>query len=94
MIPLTLHFIKNYMTTNNKKKLEHFKMDKISLQITKDDLFILPVSKLIPINCCCEVEDSTILKLDTKIYTCFSDDKCVANNIHRYYWHLFINNLD
>ncbi len=93
MIPLTLHFIKNYMTTNNKKKLEHFKMDKISLQITKDDLFILPVSKLIPINCCCEQEDSIILKLDKKIYTCFSDDKCVANNIHRYYWHLFLNNF-
>lgn len=93
MLPLTLHFIKNYMKSRKPKKLEHFDMDKLNLQITKDDLFIIPVSKLLPINCCCEEEDAYVLKLDKKVYTCFSNDKCVANNIHRYYWHLFLNNF-
>ena len=93
MLPLTLHFIKNYMKSRKPKKLEHFDMDKLNLQITKDDLFIIPVSKLLPINCCCEEEDASVLKLDKQVYTCFSNDKCVANNIHRYYWHIFLNNF-
>jgi hypothetical protein len=92
-LPFTLHFIKNYMKSHKKKRLEHFDMDKLNLQITKDDLFILPVKNLLPINCCCEEEDVSLLKLDRQVYTCFSNDKCITNNIHRYYWHLFLNNF-
>jgi hypothetical protein len=81
------------MKSHKKKRLEHFDMDKLNLQITKDDLFILPVKNLLPINCCCEEEDVSLLKLDRQVYTCFSNDKCITNNIHRYYWHLFLNNF-
>ena len=93
VLPFTLLFIKKYINSRGKKKVEHFEMDKLNLQITKDDLFIIPVKNLIPINCCCEEEDANILKLDPSAHTCFSNDKCISNNIHRYYWHLFLNSF-
>jgi len=91
VIPFILLLIKKHINSGENKKLEHFEMDKLNLQITKDDLFIIPVKNLIPINCCSEEEDAKILKLDPSKHTCFSSDKCISNNIHRYYWHLFLN---